>query len=114
MHNSKSVLIAVGLLGPMGCSGPRPLKVAINPADQTACTTQLHRSPDSPRLAFFRWKAGADQQSVEDIQALDRNLSTTRNPVGTHKDRAAVSLGELIYQQRSMSYLGRDADGDQR
>lgn len=94
-----------------GCSGPWPLSVAVRPADKEAYLDFLRRHPESPREAFFAWKASYQGESVERVRQSDAEISTTKNPFDAHKDFVAVGRGAVVYAAHCVSCHGENADG---
>jgi len=86
--------------------------VAIRASDEQAYAASLAKHPDSPRDAFYAWKADEQNQTIEQVIDADRSLSTTRNPFNARTDPAAVSRGAVIYENHCMSCHGEDSDGN--
>lgn len=106
-----SVAQGLALLQLLGCSGPQPLSVAVRREHQTAYTAALRQHPDSPRQAFYTWKAAQTGLTVEQVAQADAELSTTRNPFNANSQPDNVSRGAVIYQQHCMTCHGEQADG---
>lgn len=108
----RRVVLSVGLaLASSSCSGPQPLSVAIDPADQKTYVERLNRVNHDGRKAFVDWMAAERKQSPEAVLAADARLSTTRNPFDAHADARAVSRGAVIYKFHCLRCHGEDASG---
>lgn len=110
IHTSASGLI-MALMG-TSCSGPQPLRVAIDPQDQATYVAALNAASDDARHAYAGWIARERDTSVEAVLAHDAKLSKTRNPFDAHKDMRAVSRGAVIYKIHCARCHGDDARGD--
>ncbi|MFQ5590391.1 MAG: c-type cytochrome [Phycisphaerae bacterium] len=103
--------ISATALGGLACSGPIPLSVAIHSADEDAYLTYIHNRAQSPREAFYAWKAEMNGRSVAEVRVADNALSTGHNPFSARKDNRAVSQGAVIYKYNCRSCHGERADG---
>ncbi|MCG3181522.1 MAG: hypothetical protein BIFFINMI_03918 [Phycisphaerae bacterium] len=107
-----TLLAAIVAGGVWGCSGPRPLGVAIRPADKEAWSAAVAANPSrTPRDIFLAQRARETGQSVEQATAADAALSHTRNPFDANKDPEAVSRGAVLYENYCSRCHGPDADG---
>ena len=104
------LLALIGLIT-WGCSGPQPLSVAIRPVDEQGYQPYLDQHPQSPRDAYFAWKASTDGRPIDAIAQADAQMSTTKNPFDAHDDPIAVSRGAVIYKAHCLSCHGQNVDG---
>ena len=99
---------ALAMVALAGCSGPQPLKMAINPADEQAYVAALNAANGDARAGFAAWMA-AEHRAAD--AAPDEALSETRNPFDAHKDAQAVSRGAVLYKLHCARCHGDDARG---
>jgi len=104
----------VGVLSPgsVGCAGPEKLSRAIWARHERAYLDALAAANGQPREAFFRWKAVATGEPVDELVREDRQLSTTRNPFDPNYHHDAVSRGAVLYKVHCMRCHGLDGRGD--
>lgn len=95
----------------LGCSGPQPLSVAIDPATESAYFDALNSVKKDARQAFANWMAKERKGSAEKILEADAGLSTTKNPFDANADPQAVSRGAVIYKAHCMRCHGENVDG---
>ncbi|GMU84089.1 MAG: hypothetical protein AMXMBFR47_39590 [Planctomycetota bacterium] len=107
------ILVAVtsAILSAFGCSGPPSLARAILPQDRDDYSRALAHQPSSPKRAFLDWRAAQRGVSVDKTTRDDDALSTTRNPFDANRDRAAVSLGAVVYATHCQRCHGQAVDG---
>jgi len=95
----------------LACSGPQPLNVAIREQDEQTYRRLLSEHEQSPRAAWFAWKAQHDSITVTEATTRDALLSTTANPFDARRDPQAVSLGAVLYKAHCMDCHGEQVDG---
>lgn len=105
------LFLLTGLLITWGCSGPQSLSTAIRPADEQIYQQFLEKHAQSPRTAFYEWKAGTTNRPIAAVEQADQELSTTRNPFDANRDSVAVSRGAVVYKVHCMSCHGQEVDG---
>lgn len=95
----------------LGCTGPIPLSVAIDPVDQDAYLAELNAVNMDGKAAFAAWMASERGVSPERILQEDLELSDTRNPFDAYTDYRAVSRGAVIFTMHCARCHGFDARG---
>jgi len=107
------LFIILGFLGLIawGCSGPQSLSVAMHHNHEQAYTRYLDEKTQSPREAFFAWKASDTGTNIQELAHSDQQVPSTRNPFDAHRDADAVSRGAVIYQAHCLSCHGQNVDG---
>lgn len=93
------------------CGGPQPLRVAIDPRDESEYLKRLNAAAGDGRAAYVAWMAEERQAPEAAILAADGQLSSTRNPFDAHEDVQAVSRGAVIYKMHCARCHGTDAQG---
>jgi len=108
---NRLMFLLVGMLVIWGCAGPQSLRTAIRPVDEESYRSAIEKHSETPRQAFYEWKAETTGQAVDEIEQADQSLSTTRNPFDANRDSVAVSRGAVVYKVHCMSCHGENADG---
>ena len=96
----------------LGCSGPIPLSIAIDPQDESEYTGYLNAFKQDGRKAYLRWMTQERGVSKLELVALDETLSTTTNPFDAYTDPQAVSRGAVMYKMHCARCHGDDATGN--
>ena len=105
-------LVATSAWGPLSCSGPQPLSVAMRAEDEQSYQAALDAHPESPKTAFFEMKARETGLSAAEVAHLDALLSTTRNPFDANRDPVAVSRGAVVYAAHCLRCHGEEVRGN--
>ncbi len=103
-------MCAFALITLVGCSGPQPLTMAIDPADEQAYVAALNASNGDARAGFAAWMA-SERGGADAVLEADGALSETRNPFDAHADAQAVSRGAVLYKLHCARCHGDDARG---
>lgn len=95
----------------LGCAGPQPLDVAIQPRDQDEYLARLNHENYNGRLAWLKWQADKHATTIDAARAADERFSTTSNPFNARTDPNAVSMGAVIFRLHCARCHGVDARG---
>lgn len=94
-----------------GCAGPPNLSRAIFKADRDAYAAAIADNTKHAKESFFVWKARERGISASEVARRDAALSSVKNPFDANHDRAAVSLGAVIYANHCQRCHGENVDG---
>lgn len=103
--------VGVAVLWPLGCAGPVPLHLAIDPQDETAYVAALNAANGDASRGFAEWMATERGISAKAVLTADARFSATRNPFSARSDRRAVSRGAVIYKIHCVRCHGEDSRG---
>ncbi|MCA9252522.1 MAG: c-type cytochrome [Phycisphaerales bacterium] len=113
--NKMGVRCAIGLVALMiglgSCAGPQPLKIAIDPQDETSYLRFANKTNLDGKKAFSNWMAEERGLSPSEVLQLDAEISSTRNPYDAYRNPQAVSRGAVIYKVHCARCHGDDARG---
>lgn len=94
-----------------GCSGPIALERAIKTQHRGEFAAITALAPESPKTAWFEWRARERGVPLNKVRASDGSLSTTSNAFDARRDDDAVSRGALIFQANCARCHGLDVRG---
>lgn len=108
---AKRVCLLSLLVAATSCTGPVPMKTAIDQQYDSAYVARLNAENHNGREAFLKWKAEKTGESFAEVFRKDEALSTTHNPFDAHADIDAVRRGAVLYKYHCARCHGDDARG---
>lgn len=96
----------------LGCAGPQPLSIAIDPVDERAYVAALAAAHGDARQGYAAWVCAERDLTPAEFLTDDAQFGHKGNPFDARHDQRAVGRGAVIYKMHCAGCHGVEARGD--